>query len=169
MGGSGKTTLAKHIYYSNKHDFEGSSLLEEIEKQPGGLLGVQKKLLRNISGNKNMMISNVYEGALQLEKAIQMNKVLIIVDDVDDKDKLSTLFGTKVFPTQSRIIVTTKLQNIDTWYGTISCGCLIHQIELLNDPESLELLSFHAFGSKFPMKGLEGLALQLAQYCEGIH
>ncbi|KAK1437452.1 hypothetical protein QVD17_03243 [Tagetes erecta] len=165
MGGSGKTTLAKHIYYSNKQNFDRSSLLEDIENQHDGMLGVQKRLLGDISGN--MAISNVDEGALQLEKVIEMNKVLIVVDDIDDKDQLSTLFGTKVFSTQSKIVITTRLLKIDTWVGSISFGCHVHEIELLKDHESLGLLSYHAFGSQIPLEGFEELAVQLAQYCEG--
>ncbi|KAI7754555.1 hypothetical protein M8C21_013449, partial [Ambrosia artemisiifolia] len=167
MGGGGKTTLAKHVYYSNKHNFDSCSLLENIENQPDRLVDVQRQLLKDISGNNNIMISNVDEGAFQLEMAIRMNKVLIVVDDIDDKDTLSKLFGTKALHTQSKIIITTRIQNIDGWYVSISGGCRVHKIELLNELESLELLSFHAFGSKFPMEGFEELALQLAQYCGG--
>ncbi|XP_076931300.1 disease resistance protein RPV1-like [Bidens hawaiensis] len=157
MGGSGKTTLAKHIYYSNKKNFESSSFLEEIQNQPDGLLGVQKKLLSDISGNNNLMISNTFEGALQIEKAIHMNRVFIVVDDIDDEDKLSLLFGTKEFHTQSKIIITTRLLNIDTWLESIAWRCHVHKMELLNSHESLELLSCHAFGSKIPMEGFEKL------------
>ncbi|KAI3762916.1 hypothetical protein L1987_53358 [Smallanthus sonchifolius] len=168
MGGSGKTTLAKHVYYSNKQNFDSCCLLEDIEKHPDGLLGVQKKLLTNISRNNNLIISVVYEGAFQLVNAIQMNKVLIVVDDIDDKDKLSTLFGTEVFPsTKSKIIITTSFLKINKWFGTISCGCHVHKTELLNEHESLGLLSYHSFGSQIPMEGFEELAIHLAQYCEG--
>ncbi|XP_022026811.2 disease resistance protein RPV1-like isoform X2 [Helianthus annuus] len=167
MGGSGKTTLAKHIYYSNKQHFEGSSFLEGVEKQHDGLLGVQTQLLRDISGNNNMYISNVYEGALQIEKAMRMNRLLIVFDDIDDKDKLSALFGTKVLHTQSKIIITTRLLNIDTWSGSISWKCHVHNIELLNRHESMEVLSCHAFGSKTPMEGFEEHAVRLAHYCGG--
>ncbi|XP_076921840.1 disease resistance protein RPV1-like [Bidens hawaiensis] len=135
MGGSGKTTLAKHIYYSNKHHFDGCCLLEEIGNQPCDLLGAQNKLLRDISRNNNMMISDVYEGALLLLNVIQKNRVLVVVDDIDDKDKLSTLFGMKVFHTQRKIIITTRTLNIDTWFGSISWRCNAHEIELLNPLE----------------------------------
>ncbi|KAI7725565.1 hypothetical protein M8C21_009847, partial [Ambrosia artemisiifolia] len=40
-------------------------------------------------------------------------------------------------------------------------------MRLLNDDESLELLSRHAFGSKIPLAGFKELALQAVQYCEG--
>ncbi|CAH1424792.1 unnamed protein product [Lactuca virosa] len=43
----------------------------------------------------------------------------------------------------------------------------MHELELLNDHESLELLSRHAFGSKTTMEDFKELAVQLAQYCGG--
>ncbi|MFS7917422.1 putative TIR domain, P-loop containing nucleoside triphosphate hydrolase [Helianthus anomalus] len=166
MGGSGKTTLAKYIYNLNKQNFECSSFLEGIENQPAVLLGLQKQLLRDVSGN-NIMISNLSEGAFQIEKVIERKRVLIVIDDIDDKDTLNSLVGTNVFGTQSKIIITTRQLSIHTWFGSISSGCYVHEVELLNDHESLELLSYHAFGSKVPMEGFEEFAIQLAQYCEG--
>ncbi|KAL7592023.1 disease resistance protein RPV1 [Lactuca sativa] len=50
---------------------------------------------------------------------------------------------------------------------SISWSCKVHELELLNDDESLELLSSHAFGSKLPMEGFKELAVHLAQYCAG--
>ncbi|KAF5812943.1 putative TIR domain, P-loop containing nucleoside triphosphate hydrolase [Helianthus annuus] len=166
MGGSGKTTLVKHIYNTNKQHFESSSFLEEIEDKPGVLLGLQKQLLRDVLGT-NIVISNVSEGTLQIERAIERKRVLIVVDDIDDSDILSTLFGAKVLDTQSKIIITTRLLNIDTWFESISWRCRVYKLELLNPDESLELLSWHAFGSKIPMEGFEKIAAELAQYCGG--
>ncbi|KAK9074111.1 hypothetical protein SSX86_006708 [Deinandra increscens subsp. villosa] len=167
MGGSGKTTLAKYVYNSNKQNFESSSFIEEIENQPRGLLGLQKQLLRDVLGSNTMMISSVSEGTSHIEKAIQLKKVLIVVDDIDDQDNLSTLFGTRRFPTQSKIIITTRILNINSWFGSISWACHVHKIELLNLDNSMELLSCHAFGSKVPMEGFHEIAAQLAQYCGG--
>ncbi|XP_076921975.1 disease resistance protein RPV1-like [Bidens hawaiensis] len=165
MGGIGKTTLAKYIYNSNKQNFESSSFLEVIVNQPSYMLGLQKQLLSDL-GN-NIMISSDSEGTLHVEKAIQRKKALIVVDDIDDADQLSTLFGTKALHTQSRIIITTRHLRIDTKFDSISSGCHVHKVALLNRDESLELLSWHAFESKIPIEGFEEVAIQLAQYCEG--
>jgi len=40
-------------------------------------------------------------------------------------------------------------------------------MKLLNDVESLRLLSLHAFGNKTPKKGFEVLAVEAVRYCEG--
>ncbi|CAI9293459.1 unnamed protein product [Lactuca saligna] len=170
MGGSGKTTLAQFIYNSNKQKFGSNSYLEEIGKhykQSDGLLGLQKQLLSDILGEKNASISSVSEGTRKVEEALQVKRVLIVLDDIDEHDELGALLGTRAFYTQSKIIITTRLLDIRAWFGSISWSCRVHELELLNDHESLELLSYHAFGSKIPMEGLKELAVQLTKYCGG--
>ncbi|KAI3827405.1 hypothetical protein L1987_01478 [Smallanthus sonchifolius] len=169
MGGCGKTTLAQYIYNLNKQDFESSSFVAEIGKHYNkhDPLNLQKKLLRDISPKKEIEISSVYEGTQKIHKVLQIKKVLIVLDDIDDQDELSALLGTNAFPTQSKIIITTRLLDIHEWFRTISWKCWVHELELLNDLESIELLSWHAFGSKIPMEGFDELATQLAKYCGG--
>nr|KAJ0196275.1 hypothetical protein LSAT_V11C700361250 [Lactuca sativa] len=170
MGGSGKTTLAQFIYNSNKQDFESSSYLEEIgkhSKQSDGLLGLQKQLLKYILGGNNASISSVSEGTRKVEVALQVKRVLIVLDDIDEHDELDALLGTRAFHTQSKIIIRTRLLDINAWFGSISWSCHVHKLKSLNDDESLELLSCHAFGSKTPMEGYMELAKQLAEYCGG--
>ncbi|XP_023734374.1 disease resistance protein RPV1 [Lactuca sativa] len=170
MGGSGKTTLAKFIYNSNKQKFGSSSYLEEIgkhSKQSDGLLGLLKQLLKDILGEKRASISSVSEGTRKVEGALQVKRVLIVLDDIDEHDQLDTLLGTRASHTQSKIIITTRLLDIRAWFRSISWKCEVQKSELLNDDESLQLLSWHAFGSKIPMEGFKDLAIQLAQYCGG--
>ncbi|KAK1420710.1 hypothetical protein QVD17_22528 [Tagetes erecta] len=170
MGGSGKTTLAQYIYNSNKQNFESSSFLQDItmhKKQHDGLRGLQKQLLRDVLGGRNDSISNVLEGTCKIEGALEIKRALIVLDDIADPDELIALLGTKKFHAQSKIIITTRHLDMQGWFGPISRTCHMYKLELLNDNESLELLSCHAFGSKIPMEGFEVLALQLAQYCEG--
>ncbi|KAK1437417.1 hypothetical protein QVD17_03208 [Tagetes erecta] len=170
MGGSGKTTLAEYIYNSNKHNFETTCFLEEVgehSKQPYGLLGLQKQLLTDILSGKNKMISSVAEGTAKITEVLQTKKVLIVLDDIDEHDKLEALLGTKIVHTQSKIIITTRLLDIYSWFESLSWRCHVHKITLLNDHESLEVLSCHAFGTKLPLEGFSNLAVELAQCCGG--
>ncbi|XP_021979353.1 disease resistance protein RUN1-like [Helianthus annuus] len=167
MGGSGKTTVAQYIYNLNKKDFESSSFIPEIGKQADGLLVVQKQLLKDVSGGKKIRISNTYEGTHKMELVLQMKRVLIVLDDIDKNEQLSILLGTKALHTKSKILITTRLLDITPLFGSISWRCQVHKIKLLDDLESLELLSWYAFRTKTPMKGFKELAKQLAQYCGG--
>lgn len=131
------------------------------------MIGLQKQLLGGVLGERNITISGVSKGTRKIENVLQIKRALIVLDDIDDPDELNTLLGTKAFPTKSKIIITTRLLDIHAWFGSISLGCWVHQLKLLNDLESLDLLSWHAFGSKTPMEGFRELAVQLAQYCGG--
>ncbi|KAK1408097.1 hypothetical protein QVD17_39730 [Tagetes erecta] len=170
LDGCGKTTLAQYIYNSNKHSFESAYFAEEIGKhfkQTFGLLELQKQLLRDILGGKNKMISSVSEGTNKIKEALHMKKVLVVLDDIDDHDELSALLGTSAFHTQSKIIITTRLLDIHSWFESISWRCYVNKLQLLNNDESLEVFSCHAFGSKRPLESFSDLAVELAQYCEG--
>ena len=170
MGGSGKTTLAKYIYNSHKQNFESSSFLEDIGKhneESYGLIVLQEQLVTDILGEKTERIPGVTEGTVKIEKALQLKRVLIVLDDIDDKDEISTFLGTEAFHTQSKIIITTRLLDVNAWFGPLSWKCHVHEVELLNDDESLKLLSWHAFGSNIPIEGFEDLTLELARYCGG--
>ncbi|XP_076920928.1 disease resistance protein RUN1-like [Bidens hawaiensis] len=168
MGGIGKTTLAQCIYNSNKQDFECSSFVEKIgENYKHGLRRLQKQLLRDVSGNDKIKISNALEGTSKLEEVLHTKKVLIVLDDIDDEEELSTLLGTKALYKQSKIIITTRLLDLDAWFVSKSSRCMVHKLKNLDVHEALELFSWHAFGSKFPMEDFGELAQQLAEYCGG--
>ncbi|KAI3805431.1 hypothetical protein L1987_27804 [Smallanthus sonchifolius] len=168
MGGSGKTTLAKYIYISNRHNFESSCFLEEIgkhSKETYGLLGIQKQLLADILGaGKDKMIFCVAEGTTKISEALHRKKMLIVLDE---HDELDALLGISAVHTQSKIIITTRLLDIHSWFESISWRCRVHELKLLNNQESLEVFSWHAFGSKLPLEGFSDLAVELTRYCGG--
>ncbi|KAK9059938.1 hypothetical protein SSX86_020642 [Deinandra increscens subsp. villosa] len=167
MGGSGKTTLAQYIYDLKKQGFESSSFILGIGRQPDGLLGFQKQLLKDVCGGKKIRISSVLEGTRKIEEVLQMKRMLIVLDDIENHHQLSALLGTKAFHTHSKIIITTKLLSMRAYIRSISLTCQVYETKLLNDLQSLELLSLHAFGSKTPMKEFKQLALRVTKYCGG--
>ncbi|KAJ0524718.1 putative P-loop containing nucleoside triphosphate hydrolase [Helianthus annuus] len=169
MGGSGKTTLAKYIYDSNQNTFEYVSFVEDIGsrcKGPHDLLKLQEQLLKDILGGKKRKIPSVSRGTCMIEEVLQTKRTLIVLDDIVDHKQLVALLGTGKINAQSKIIITTR-ENTDTWFDHSYWRCQKYEMRLLNDDESQELLSPHAFGSKIPMAGFKELVLQAVQYCEG--
>ncbi|XP_076949452.1 disease resistance protein RPV1-like isoform X2 [Bidens hawaiensis] len=169
LAGSGKTTLAKYIYDSNMLKFESSSFLEDIGKiceQTYGLCALQEQLLSDILEDKRKEL-DVTSYKSQIEKALQNKRVLIVLDDIDKTEQIEALLGMETINTESKIIITSRLQNIKTWFGSRYRRYKEHELELLNEHESLALLSWHAFGSKIPNEGFKELALKAAQYCKG--
>ncbi|KAL4564090.1 hypothetical protein LXL04_028142 [Taraxacum kok-saghyz] len=169
MAGSGKTTMAKYIYDSNFLKFESSSFLEDIGKiceQPYGLCALQEQLLADILEDKKKELDVTWYKT-QIEKALQNKKVLIVLDDIDKKEQLQALLGYGKINTESKIIITSRLPSIQTFFGGTYLKCREHKLELLKEHEALELLSWYAFGSKTPMEGFKDLALKAAQYCSG--
>ncbi|KAI3740578.1 hypothetical protein L2E82_31046 [Cichorium intybus] len=170
MGGSGKTTLARYIVYSNCQYFESISIVEDIGsrcKEPHDLLQLQEKLIGDILGGKKRKIPSVCQGTLRIEEALQVKKALIVLDDIVEPNQLVALLGSGYINKESKIIITTRENNLGKWFESRSWKCQGYQMKLLDDNESLELLSRHAFGSKSLMEGYEELAKQVLRYCEG--
>ncbi|KAI3701540.1 hypothetical protein L6452_26701 [Arctium lappa] len=168
MGGSGKTTLAKYIYNLNWKRFENMSFLEDIDTRCRGSHGLhelQEQLLKDILGGRKRKIPSVSHGTCKIEEALQTKRTLIVLDDIVEYNELVALLGTGKIHAESKIIITTE--NTDNWFKFSSHKCEQYKMKLLNDDESLELLSRHAFGSKIPAEGFKELAAQAVRYCEG--
>ncbi|GKA84087.1 TMV resistance protein N-like protein, partial [Tanacetum coccineum] len=170
MGGSGKTTLARYIVKSNMYYFDNICILEDIGsrcKEPHDLLQLQEKLFRDISGGRKIKIQSAHHGVLKLSEVLQTEKALIVLDDIVEGDQLVALLGTGNINEQSKIIVTTRDGSISRWLRSRSWRCQEYKMKLLNDGDSLELLSLYAFQSRVPKEGYEDLAVKVVEYCEG--
>ncbi|XP_006358466.1 TMV resistance protein N-like isoform X1 [Solanum tuberosum] len=169
MGGLGKSTLAKTAYNLNFDKFDGSSFLADVNKTSeryDGLVSLQRQLLSNVLGKKVEKIYNVDEGVIKIQEAIHCRRILLVLDDVDDRDQLNAVLGMREwFYPGSKIIITTRNQHL--FDASEVCSCKMYKVMPLNAQESIRLFSWHAFGKEKPSEDHEDLSEKVILHCKG--
>jgi len=166
MGGIGKTTLANAVYNEICVAFEGSSFLsnlKESSEKPNGLVHLQEQLLYDIL-KTNLKIDNVEKGIKLIEERLRRKKVLVILDDVDNFEKLQLLIEKKWFGKGSRIIITTRDEHLLSQLGADEK----YKVRELNQWESLLLFSWHAFKMANPKEDYWDLSIEAMVYAGGL-
>ncbi|XP_056170493.1 disease resistance protein RPV1-like [Syzygium oleosum] len=110
MGGIGKTTLAKVVFNEIAPLFDGCSFLSDIAgtSQIGGIVKLQNQLLSDIL-KRSIDVHDVDDGVHMIRERFRNKRVLIILDDVDNREQLTELTGISDWlGPGSRIIVTTR-------------------------------------------------------------
>ncbi|XP_021827436.1 TMV resistance protein N-like [Prunus avium] len=165
MGGIGKTTIAKAAYNRNFGRFQGSSFLADIREaaeQPYGFVRLQRKLLSDIQKGKAKKIDNIDEGIIKIKHAVCNKRLPIVLDDVNDLDQFNAILGMREwFYPGSKIIITTRHEHLLKAHE----GCTMFEVEELNEYESLELFSWHAFGQPQPIEGYMELSRPAVEHC----
>ena len=146
MGGLGKTTIAKVIYIklSISLCFECCCFLVDVqETSQQGLLNLQKQLISKIRKQKCCDdITNVDEGINTIKDIVYRKKVLIVLDDVDEKSQFYKFARKRDwFGSGNRIIVTTR--NKDVLY--LLEVDRTYELPLMELGHSFQLFSKNAF------------------------
>ncbi|XP_031251322.1 putative disease resistance protein At4g11170 [Pistacia vera] len=167
MGGIGKTTLASSIFSEISDKFDGSSFLANIRDFPTsrGLVRLQKQLIFEILGERNINICDVHIGSIEIMRRLRHKSVLVILDDVDQLEQLQALAGMHDwFGLGSRIVITTRNRHLLVSHGVD----YVHMVNGLNDGEALKLFCWKAFRNCLPTPDYFGLSLQMVDYAGGL-
>ncbi|XP_058729208.1 putative disease resistance protein At4g11170 [Vicia villosa] len=168
MGGMGKTTIAKAIYNQIGSKFEGKSFLlniREIWETDTNQVSLQQQVLCDIYKTMTFKIRDIESGKNILKERLSQNRVLFVLDDVNEIDQINALCGSREwFGPGSRIIITTRDMHILN-----SCRVdHVHRIEVMDESESLELFSWHAFKQSSPTKDFATHSIDVIAYSGGL-
>ncbi|XP_056174757.1 disease resistance protein RPV1-like isoform X2 [Syzygium oleosum] len=166
MGGIGKTTLARVLYNNLSSRFEDHSFVANIRETSlrKGIERLQKQLIRDILRSPEN-VSNVDEGIGIIKSRFTSKKVLVLLDDVDDKAHLNALAGeSSWFKSGSIVIITTRNKSIlDEARAAYMC-----KLEKLPLDPSLILFSRHAFRKDSPHGDYEVIARDIVSTTGGL-
>ncbi|KAK4562074.1 hypothetical protein RGQ29_004798 [Quercus rubra] len=169
MGGLGKTTLARVVYDMCSNHFEGSSFIANVREasEKNGLLPLQKQLLGQILGERNIDIWDVYEGVNMIKNRLHQKKVLLVLDDVNQLDQLENLVGEhEWFGLGSWIIITTRDKHLLVQHGVDQDN--IYCPNTLIDQDALKLFCSKAFKKERPKEGFVNISYSVVNYAKGL-
>ncbi|XP_050254512.1 disease resistance protein RPV1-like [Quercus robur] len=110
--GIGKTTIAKAVYNKIGDVFEGSFFLENVKERSqtnDGIIQLQEILLSKFLGDGNLKVDNISRGITMIMERLRHKRVLLVLDDVDEKKQIENLLGRiDWLAPGSRILITTR-------------------------------------------------------------
>jgi len=168
MGGIGKTTIAKSIYNEICRNFRGRSFLANIREKwehTDGKVSLQEQLLLDILKKTTAKIPNIDSGKNTIKDMLCDKRVLLVLDDVDSLDQLNALCGSREwFGSGTRIIITTRNNRILTANGVDH----VYMMKEMDDNESIELFSWHAFKQPRPREEFLEISREIVDYTVGL-
>ncbi|KAI9077614.1 hypothetical protein K1719_040389 [Acacia pycnantha] len=170
MRGIGKTVIAKAVYNEIGPNFESKSFLSnirEVWEQDRGPLCLQQQLLSQICKKTEMKIECIESGKNILEERLRHKQALIVLDDVDKVEQLNALSGSdKWFGPGSRIIITTRDEHLLRFLNVDADH--VYRVKNMDQSESIELFSWHAFRQSSPKEGFVELSRNIVDYSGGV-
>ncbi|KAK4269101.1 hypothetical protein QN277_022304 [Acacia crassicarpa] len=162
MGGIGKSTIARTIFFKYSSHYEGSCFLENVrEKSKNGLDELRQKFLSCLM-NEDIRINT---STTFLESRLNRLKVFVVLDDISTMDQLKYLVGEPpyCFGQGSKILITTREKHV------LSKGVdEIYKVKELELGHSYKLFNLHAFNTDRPIMGYEELTVRTVVYAKGV-
>ncbi|KFK38030.1 hypothetical protein AALP_AA3G061300 [Arabis alpina] len=166
--GIGKTTIARALHRRLSCNFQLTCFMKNIKgsynhglDEYGLKLRLQEQLLSKILNENGIRIYHL--GAIRERLCDQ--KVLIILDDVDDLQQLEALANeTNWFGRGSRILVTTEDQEILEQHSMNN----IYHVGFPNEEEARKMFCRYAFNQSSTPDGFESLVERVKKVCSNL-
>ncbi|CAN1812229.1 Disease resistance protein L6 [Linum perenne] len=160
IGGIGKTTIARAVYNKISYSFDRCCFVENIretQQQKDGILIVQKKLISDILRKDSNGISNNSEGRKMIRERVSELKILVILDDVDEKFDFEDILGSpRNFHRGSRFIVTSRNVKILSILNETQCN--LYEVQTMSHSQALQLFCMHSLRKSSPPPEYKSLA-----------
>ncbi|XP_054823869.1 TMV resistance protein N-like isoform X2 [Prosopis cineraria] len=158
MGGVGKTALAEDVFKKISHLFDPAYFISTpttAQDYPPSQ-SILKEACLQIALPKEFQPSYL--------KSPRLQRMLVVFDDVEYSKHFNGGWIRRLFGGGSRIIMTSRDEGLLRHPGVDE----IHEVELLNQNEALQLFCKIVFKSDKPMTGYEGLTLEALKYADGL-
>nr|XP_043617641.1 TMV resistance protein N-like isoform X2 [Erigeron canadensis] len=166
-GGSGKTALVTSLYKELAPRFANHCFIDNISEESNkinGLQNLQQRVLTTVM-KKSEEFKSVEEGKIAIESTLCHKSVLIILDDVDDREQLDALAGShKWFGGDSRIIITTRKEDL---IGNDKVD-EAYSVSLLSFDEATLLFNRHAKQEDRKLENYEVLSPSVVPFAAGL-
>nr|AAB47618.1 rust resistance protein M [Linum usitatissimum] len=170
MGGIGKTTTAKAVYNKISSHFDRCCFVDNVramQEQKDGIFILQKKLVSEILRMDSVGFTNDSGGRKMIKERVSKSKILVVLDDVDEKFKFEDILGCpKDFDSGTRFIITSRNQNVLSRLNENQCK--LYEVGSMSEQHSLELFSKHAFKKNTPPSDYETLANDIVSTTGGL-
>ncbi|KAF8010423.1 hypothetical protein BT93_J1143 [Corymbia citriodora subsp. variegata] len=168
MGGIGKTTLAKCIYNQLSNKFMHISFLPDVRETArlSGIMYLQSQLISDILNEKEK-VSRIDDGINIIKSRFGQKKVLILLDDIDEKNQLDVLVGERNwFKAGSLIIVTTRNKAVlDQSEFEVDYK---YELMGLDKVQALLLFNRHAFRTNQSLRDFEAISHDIISTMGGL-
>jgi len=166
-GGVGKTTLAKIIYNRLSNHFEACCFLSGVREtsQLKGIECLQNQLLSDILKRDWRNISNVDYGIKTINERLCGKKVLVLLDDVDERIHLNALMGRPVWFGKGSILIITS-RNMEVF--NVPEVCCTYELTGMDFSQSLQLFCKHAFRRDHPLDAYATLSNEVVKMTGGL-
>ncbi|XP_063941477.1 disease resistance protein RUN1-like [Daucus carota subsp. sativus] len=172
LGGVGKTTAAKAFYNKYSHKFDVSCFLENVKQNSQGgspLFHLLQQLLTELLRAKDSKVRDVESALRKLREILSSKKALVVLDDLDQSSYSEFLVRIcKLFSDGSRMIITARDLNLPNQLKVELSKVNTYMVRHLNEINSLELFSYHAFKKSKPPGKYLALSESFVTYAGGL-